>query len=252
MGDRRFFTDQRWSRVEPLLVKVLGREPKGDARRFLEAVAWILRSGAPWRALARHLGPWERVYRRYRRWSLSGRWERLRKTLGSEQTPKLLLVDSTIVKAHPHAAGARRRTGRQALGRPRGGFTTKLHAVVTERGELVRYVLTGGEAADITQARRLLRRRRVPVVGDCAYDSDALIAHIERLGSRAIISSKSNRRAPRVLDTEAYRERNVIERWFGRLKAFRRLATRYEKTALSYLGAVAAAAWLVAINGWQG
>lgn len=230
----------------------MGRGPKGDARRFLEAVVWILRSGAPWRDLAEKLGPWQRVYRRYRRWSLAGRWEQLRRTLGVPTRPTRLLIDSTIVKAHGHAAGASRRSGTQALGRSRGGFTTKLHAVVSEVGVLVSYVLTGGEVADITVARGLIRRRRLPVVGDRAYDSDAFIAHIESLGGRAVIPSRSNRRQPRALDKVAYRQRNVIERWFGRLKVFRRIATRYEKTALSYLGAVAAAAWLVALTGWSG
>lgn len=140
----------------------------------------------------------------------------------------------------------------QALGRSRGGFTTKLHATVSERGELVSYVLTGGEVADITQARGLLRYRRVDVVGDRAYDSDALVGHIEALGGKVVIPSRSNRRVPRELDAAAYAGRNVIEWWFGRVKLFRRVATRYEKTTLSYLGVVATAAWLVALTGWHG
>jgi transposase len=115
----------------------------------------------------------------------------------------------------------------------------------------VRYLVTGGEVADITQARGLLRHRRIDVVGDRAYDSDALVGHIAALGARAVIPSRRNRKEPRPLDKETYRERNVIERWFGRLKAFRRVATRYEKTALSYLGVVAASAWLIAITGWR-
>lgn len=250
-GNRRFFTDERWAQAAPLVEQVTGPGPKGDLRHFLEAVVWVLRSGAPWRDLAEKLGPWQRVYRRYRRWSLTGRWERLRRTLTRVTRPKRLLIDSTIVKAHAHAAGALRR-GKQALGRSRGGFTTKLHAVVSELGELVTYLVTGGEVADITQARRLLRRRRMAVVGDRAYDSDALVAHIESLEGRVVIPSRSNRRHPRTLDKAAYRQRNVIERWFGRMKVFRRVATRYEKTALSYLGAVAAAAWLVALTGWRG
>lgn len=250
-GKRHFFTDERWLRVAPLVEEVLGPGPRGNVRRFLEAVAWILRSGAPWRDLAEKFGNWERVYRRYRRWVLAGRWERLRRTLGLSTRPKRLLIDSTIVKAHAHSAGALRSAGRQALGRSRGGFTTKLHAVVNEHGELVRYVLTGGEVADISQARQLLRYRRVDVVGDRAYDSDALVAHIEGLNSRVVIPSRSNRRVVRTLDKDAYGGRNVIERWFGRLKAFRRIATRYEKTTLSYLGAVAVASWLVVITGWR-
>jgi transposase len=251
-GSRRFFTDERWALVAPFVEQVMRRGPKGNARRFLEAIAWILRSGAPWRDLAKDLGPWERVYRRYRRWALAGTWERLRRALSLTTAFRFLLVDSTIVKAHPHAAGALKGAGRQVLGRSRGGFTTKLHAVVTERGELVRYVVTGGEVADITQARGLVRHRSSAVLGDRAYDSNACLAHVEALGAKAVIPSRRNRREPRELDTALYSQRNVIERWFGRLKVFRRVATRYEKTAISYLGVVAASAWLVAITGWAG
>lgn len=210
-GNRRFFTDERWAKVALLVRAVMGPGPKGDARRFLEAVVWILRSGAPWRDLAAGLGPWQRVYRRYRRWALAGRWERLRCTLGAAGQPRLHLIDSTIVKAHAHAAGALRRLGHQALGRSRGGFTTKLHAVVSERGELVRYLLTGGEVADITQAQALVCDRGIAVVGDKGSGSDAFVAHIASLGACAVIPSRSNRKQPRDLDKVTYRERNVIE-----------------------------------------
>ena len=251
-GTRRFFNDDRWALVGPLVEQMTRRGPKGDVRRFLEAIAWILRSGAPWRDLAKELGPWERVYRRFRRWALAGTWERLRRAISLTTAFRYLLIDSTIVKAHPHAAGALTRDGRQALGRSRGGFTTKLHAVVTERGELVRYVVTGGEVADITQARGLVRHRSTAVLADRAYDTDGFIAHIRGLGAEVVIPSRRNRREPRALDRAAYVHRNVIERWFGRIKVFRRVATRYEKTAISYLGVVAVAASLIAITGWPG
>ena len=98
----------------------------------------------------------------------------------------------------------------------------------------------------------LVRRRGgLGVVGDRAYDSDAFVDHVTTLGMPAVIPSRTNRREPRTLDVRAYARRNVIERWFGRLKVFRRVATRYEKTAISYLGFVATAAWLIAITGWR-
>ena len=139
-----------------------------------------------------------------------------------------------------------------ALGRSRGGFTTKLHALVTESGWLVRCALTGGEVHDVTQAERLIGSLQGRgVVGDRAYDSDALVQRMTELGMCVVIPSRSRRRSPRELDVRAYRVRNVIERWFGRLKVFRRIATRYDKTAASYLAFVAAGAVLVALSGWR-
>jgi transposase len=168
--------------------------------------------------------------------------------------PTLAMIDSTIVKAHAHACGALRRTGGQsseALGRSRGGLTTKLHAVVSEGGELIRYLLTAGQVNDVTQAERLIQSGEGDIVADRAYDSDAVVEQIEALGVAAVIPSRSNRKLPRVIDREVYRQRNVIERWFGRLKNFRRVATRYDKTRLSYAAFVAMAAFLVAVSGWR-
>lgn len=104
---------------------------------------------------------------------------------------------------------------------------------------------------DVTQAAALLDGLvGCAVVGDRAYDSDALIAGIERSGMAAVIPSRATRRRPRVLDREAYAKRNVVERYFGRLKVFRRLATRYDKTASSYVSQLVVGALLVALSGW--
>lgn len=256
-GNRNVLDEERWQRLASKVGALTPRGPKGDLRGFVEAVVWILRTDAPWRDLAERFGRWDRIYRRYRRWTLAGRWDVLwRKLSLEEEGNELLLIDSTIVKAHPHAAGASGTTGGQALeclGRSRGGFTTKLHALVTERGQLVRYVLTGGEVNDITQASTLVAvREGSGIVGDRAYDSDAFVAHVKALGMRAVIPSRRTRRRRRRLDRARYARRNVIERWFGRMKAFRRIATRYDKTSTSYAGFVTAAAMLIALSGWHG
>ena len=106
MGVRTALSDAEWARIAPLVSALTSRGPKGiDDRRFVEATVWILRTGAPWRDLPDAFGKWSSVYRRYRRWALSGRWQRLHEALRTEFVDDLLM-DSTIVKAHPHAAGA--------------------------------------------------------------------------------------------------------------------------------------------------
>ena len=97
-----------WRQLKGRVQALTRRGSKGaDDRRFLEAVLWVLRTGAPWRDLPTELGNWSTVYRRYRRWAIAGRWEVLRQMLERPERC-YLLIDSTIIKAHPHAAGALR------------------------------------------------------------------------------------------------------------------------------------------------
>lgn len=115
----------------------------------------------------------------------------------------------------------------------------------------MRFALTGGEVGDVTQAAPLVRGLAGrAVVGDRAYDSNAFIECIEHAGMAAVIPSRANRKVPRVLDTAGYARRNLIERFFGRVKAFRRIATRYDETAVSYASTVAFAATLLVLTGW--
>ena len=103
----------------------------------------------------------------------------------------------------------------------------------------------------MTQAVSLvLAREGTSVVGDRAYDSDAFVEHIHELGMCAVIPARANRRVKRPHEASVYARRNVIERLFGRLKMFRRIATRYDKTAASFVGFLAVGAWFVALSGW--
>ena len=103
-------------------------------------------------------------------------------------------------------------------------------------GNPVRLLVSAGEKADITQAESLLKGLRAEhVLADKAYDSDALIKKIESSQARAVIPPRSNRKQQRSYDKELYKERNKVERFFNKIKQFRRVATRYEKTARNYL-----------------
>jgi len=111
-------TDAQWARIAPLLP---GREgTKGgrgrDNRRFVEAVLWLLRNGCRWRALPTEWGNWHTTYTRFQRWTTSGVWARVLAAVQADDALHTLLVDSTTVRAHQHASGARKKTGRKPSG----------------------------------------------------------------------------------------------------------------------------------------
>ena len=112
------------------------RGSREGVRRFIEGVGWMLRTGAPWRDLPERFGLWNSVFRRFRRWVSSGRWSHVLQRQAEPAEPaEWVLLDSTIIKAHPDAAGARGSCAEaEALGRSRGGFTTKVHAAVSSTG----------------------------------------------------------------------------------------------------------------------
>lgn len=134
----------------------------------------------------------------------------------------------------------------EALGRSRGGFTTKLHAAVSDDFLPLRFTLTAGQRHDITQGPTLIAGYTYEsVIADTAYDSDAFRAEITAEGAEVVIRPRKNRTQDRPYDEVLYKLRNVIERFFHRLKQYRRVATRYDKYAIRYLGFVHFAAILI-------
>lgn len=115
-------------------------------------------------------------------------------------------------------------------------MTTKLHVAVDALGNPLRVILSAGQIADIDCAAALVRN--LPgqaVVADKGYDADHFVARIQATGAEAVIPPRSNRLTPREFDRHLYRARNLIERFFARIKHFRRIATRYDKLAKSFL-----------------
>lgn len=170
------------------------------------------------------------------------------------------MLDSTAIRAHADAAGARRATGKQALGRSRGGFSTKLHRRCDARGRPVTFHLTGGERHDLIGvgpvlergALRTGKRGRPPwkpeaIIGDKADAAAWLLDALRRKRIVAVIPSRSDQPDNPDFDREVYRERNLIERLVGKLKRFRRVETRYDKLDAHYLAYVQLASVMV----WQ-
>jgi transposase len=229
---RRFdLTDAQWALLEPLLPKpVTGRPPKWSKRQLIDGVRWRIRVGAPWRDVPDCYGHWCSVYGLYRRWQRDGTWARILTGLQGRGDALGLIgwdvsVDSTIARAHQHAAGARRQSSAQveppagvgalepddhALGRSRGGLTTKLHLACEQGRKVLALVVTGGQRADSPQFAAVLGRIRVPRVGtgrprtrpervlaDKAYSSRANRAHLRHRSISCVIPVKADQAAHR-------------------------------------------------------
>jgi len=245
--------DDQWDRIKDLLP---GRPSSVgvtavDNRLFVDAVLHRYRAGIPWRDLPERFGDWNNTHRRCSRWAKSGVWQRVFERLAGDADNEYAMIDSTIVRAHQHSAGARKNPGEdQAIGRSRGGLSTKIHALVDALGNPVGFHLTGGEAHDLVGADHLLPDMQAEaLIADKAFDADKrVIEPLTAAGKTVVIPPKSNRRSPRTYDRELYKARHLIENFFARLKQFRAIATRYDKTARNFLAAIHLVASIVWLN----
>lgn len=110
--DRLLLRDDQWERIKTVLPKMRGDQKKieENQRFFIEAVLWSARTGAPWRDLPKHFGGWNKNYKRFSRWIDNGTWRRIKEAVSDDPDLEALLIDSTIIRAHQHAAGAQKKT----------------------------------------------------------------------------------------------------------------------------------------------
>ena len=261
---RLLMEEAEWAFFEPFLIAIRGRggRPASDHRLVLDAIFWIARTVSPWRNLPEEFGKWSSVYRQLRRWTLAGLWELILDALNdSEVSPgQVQMIDSTIIRAHHLAAGAKGGPRQEGFGRfsrfackplpgngSKGGFTTKIHLIANAHGLPVRAEISGGEVSDFKGFDALvdehLPQAKV-VIADRGYDSNHIRFVIKRRGGTPVILGKVNCKEPILADTITYVLRNWVERCFNKLKCSRRLSTRYDKTAASYILFIyVAAAW---------
>lgn len=132
----------------------------------------------------------------------------------------------------------------QGLGRSRGGQSTKIHVATEALGLPVRLIASPGQRNDIAFAHDLIDGiEPEATLADKGYDAD----HLAESGAEVVIPPKRNRKVQRSYDTDLYKERNIIERFFSKLKHFRRVATRYDKLLANFMGFVKLAAIVVAL-----
>ena len=217
-GNMSTFTlsDTQWSKIVSFLKTCpdIYTGQQTHLRRFINAVLWITRSGSQWRLLPKPYGNWNSVYKRFARWCDKDIFQRMHQHFAKDPDMEWLIIDTTIIRAHPCAGGALKTSGgqaSQALGRSRGGFSTKIHIAVD--GYNSEYV-----------------------IADTAYDSTAFIESITDRGAVPVIPPRANRRDSRTYDVHLYKERHLVECFINKMKQYRRISSRFDKLAVRYMG----------------
>jgi transposase len=220
--DRFILTGEQWTKMKPFC---LGKSSDpgrtgGDGRRFLEAVLWVARTGSPWRDLPSVFGNWNSVFKRFRDWVKAGVFNRMFDAVSDEPDMEYAMVDATIVRVHRHGQGARGGTQNQAIGKSRGGLTTKILALTDalgdrarEGGDLVRFNLLPGQRHDTIGVAPLIEGVEFDgLIADKAFDNDRMIAELTERGAKIVVSQMPHRKAPLNIDLEIYKWRHLVEK----------------------------------------
>jgi transposase len=246
---KEYISEFAWSKIFNFLKTQKNVYIKAEkcCKRFVEAIYWMTRTGAQWRELPETYGKWNSVFSRFNDWAKKNIWDALLIFCSDDPDLEYVMIDATIVRAHACSAGYKEQNT-QGLGRSKGGFTSKIHAAVDALGNPLKFIVTAGQRNDITQANALLDGVvDAYVIADKGYDSTELRLKIVEQNCTSVIPPRANRKEQYEYDEHLYKERHAVESLFSKMKHFRRVFSRFDKSIRNFsafLSFAGACIWL--------
>ena len=243
---REYINEVAWSKIFSFVKQCKNIYPGMEAKckNFLEAIFWMARTGAQWRELPEKYGKWNSIFSRFNAWSKKFIWGKFLEFCAADPDLEYVMIDATIVRAHPCAAGYGDQA-EQGLGRSKGGFTCKIHARVDALGNLLKIIITAGQRSEITQANALIEGiSDAYVLADKGYAFNVVRSQIINQNCEPVIPPRIDTANPWEYDKHIYKERHSIECFFSKIKQFRRVFSRFDKSIrnfaafVSFVGAI--------------
>jgi hypothetical protein len=234
-------TDETWSKLKTIMLEHRIYD-KPNLRMMVEGMLYRMRAGCPWRDLPSIFGLWNSIFQKFNRWSSKGKLMIIFKSLVQAPDLEWKFIDGSVVRAHQHSAGAITKEN-QAIGKSKGGNSTKIHIAVEACGFPIAFEITGGEVQECKVAPAFIEKLPVSnyTIADKGYDCENL-RNIIRKNSIPIIPRKKNSIIGNAdIDWCLYGYRHLVENVFARLKHFRSIATRYDKLKRNYSSMLALA-----------
>ena len=255
-------TDEEWAVLEPLINECRPpcKVPIKNLRQRIEGILWRHENGAKWRAMPAEYGPWWKPAQTFIDRSRLGVWERLLERVRARLGVALgmAFLDGTAMRAHQKAAGAAKKGELQRnamIVRPLAAHAAALGpkplVIADGKGRAVAFAVAPGQAHEVPLAPGLIDKLPAApgwIVGDRGLSAHALRELIWDSGAKPAIPPKRNE-APVACRSWIYQNRNIVERLWARLKEWRAVATRYEKTRSSFQGVLCLAATFDWIRG---
>ncbi len=237
-------TAEQFAVIEHCLPRQRGNVSMSNLN-VLNAILYVAEHGCKWRGLPKRFGNWHTIYTRMNRWSKLGVldrvFEQLQQVAGGAHPHRGRLAGLDHHQGPSRWHRGAKKNGPQAIGKSRGGWTTKVHLVAADARTAITFALSPGQAGDGPMGRELLASLGAPnrplhLLMDSAYAGNETIQLALDLGFIPVVPPPRTSVEPWEYDREMYKRRNEVERLFRRLKGFRRIFSRFDKLDALFIG----------------